>query len=71
MSVILHHRDRWGVCKCGHYQWQHSDSIKPDLDTPVEIWGREDGHGGCGFEDCDCKQFTWDHDEERRVTLNP
>jgi len=56
MSVILYSRERWGVCRCGHYDWQHDDSVINDDGLPV---ARGDGHGRCGYEDCECKQFTW------------
>lgn len=63
MSVILYSKDTWGVCKCGHYDWQHSDFVYGGEDGD-EIIPREDGHGRCGHgareeEPCECTQFTW------------
>ena len=65
MSVILHSKDTWGVCRCGHYDWQHGDSVINKDGLPV---ARADGHGMCGHnedindplaEKCPCRQFTW------------
>lgn len=69
MSVILYSKDTWGVCRCGHYDWQHSDFVYGGEDGH-EIQPRADGHGKCGHgatswpsreedEPCDCPQFTW------------
>ncbi len=56
MSVVLYSREGWGVCECGHYDWQHDDSLINRDGLPI---ARGEGHGFCGFEDCDCPQFTW------------
>ena len=56
MSVLLYARKPWGVCKCGHYQWQHDDSVIRDDHMPI---ARGNGHGRCGCEDCDCEMYTW------------
>uniref|UniRef100_A0A6M3M206 Uncharacterized protein n=1 Tax=viral metagenome TaxID=1070528 RepID=A0A6M3M206_9ZZZZ len=58
MSVILYSRDEWGVCRCGHYDWQHSDYVYGGEDGH-DIIPRAEGHGKCGFEGCECQQFTW------------
>ncbi len=67
MSVLLYSKKTWGICKCGHYAWQHDDSI-PDNDLPPKLWKRAEGHGGCGHNEdinnpfadsCPCEQFTW------------
>lgn len=34
------------VCKCGHLQSQHHDTMVP-------------GHGACKVLGCDCYKFTW------------
>lgn len=58
MSVTLYSREKWGVCKCGHYDWQHDDFVYGGEDG-LDIIPRQEGHGICGAEGCDCKQFTW------------
>jgi hypothetical protein len=58
MSVKLYSKEKWGVCKCGHYQWQHDDSVILPDGLPE---GRGDGHGRCGVNGCSCKQFTWNN----------
>ena len=66
MSVKLYSKETWGICKCGHYQWQHDDSIPEGED--VKLWYRSDGHGRCNFGasdiPCGCKQFTWIKNEK-------
>ncbi len=63
MSVILYSRETWGVCKCGHYDWQHSDFVHGGEDGH-DIIPRAEGHGKCAHgansdEPCPCPQFTW------------
>ena len=60
MSVLLYAKKPWGVCKCGHFQWQHgSKTTLPNHKTVPKV----DGHGECNHEECfpdmKCRQFTW------------
>lgn len=66
MSVLLYSKKTWGVCQCGHYDWQHSDFVYGG--DGYDIIHKQDGHGKCGhgedinnpFADgCPCEQFTW------------
>ena len=64
MSVMLYSREGWGVCRCGHYDWQHSDFVYGGEDGH-DIQPRADGHGATVWpskeddEPCLCSQFTW------------
>lgn len=58
MSVILYSKDTWGVCRCGHYDWQHDDFVYGGEDE-YDIIPRAEGHGKCTFHGCECEQFTW------------
>lgn len=72
-SIVKFSSSKWGVCTCGHFDWEHSDFVYDLNHTPV---GRGDGHGRCTHvmdldhaphednreheEDmCECQQFTW------------
>ncbi len=66
MSVLLYSKKIWGVCQCGHYDWQHSDFVYGSDGS--EIIGTSDGTGKCGHDEdiknpfadgCSCEQFTW------------
>ena len=60
MSALLYAKKPWGVCRCGHFQWQHGKNVdvKDEYGIPHTRF-RADGHGKCNHQDCDCPQFTW------------
>ena len=70
MSVKLYSNPNWGVCSCGHWQWQHDNSTVPDIGEDKDIQARGDGHGRCNFGasdiPCGCKQFTWVRSEKAK-----
>ena len=47
----------FGVCKCGHLQSDHSNSVAP-IGQDGKKW-LEHNHGGCCAGHCDCKRFTF------------
>lgn len=59
MSVTLYAKERWGVCKCGHYDWQHDNSVIVEDEYGGIPQARGEGHGRCNCEGCSCQQFTW------------
>lgn len=63
MSLRLYNQPSWGVCDCGHYNWQHDDvGIAEEtnmLEYPSPL-------GKCWGKDCTCKRFSF-----KRVEANP
>lgn len=71
VSVLSYAKSRWGICKCGHYEWQHCIEVMNDEGLPQYVG---EGHGHCGgmtetheYDDygdeilvrCKCKMYTW------------